>query len=163
MVVSAVVDGSDGVKVLFEVDDGEGGVFIESLWAVAEDGGYRIDDVPFFARGFAWGDVVAVERDPDGGRRCTKLVAPSGHSTIRLAIANAGDIQRVRQELRLLGCDSELGFGRVAVDVPPNVPYPRVREYLDARFAEKLLDYEEGCLGQGSAPPAPVAVPERDG
>lgn len=151
-----MVDGTRPVKVLFEVDDGEGGVLIESMWTTAEDGGYRIDNIPFFARGFAWGDVVAVEREPDGGLRCKELVAPSGHSTLRAVIEQAGDIQPVRDALRHLGCDSELGFGVVAVDVPPSVPYARVREYLDAREAEGVLDYEEACLGQDDARGAEV-------
>lgn len=148
-----MADGS-AVKVLFEVDDDDGGFLIESVWATAEDEGYRIDNIPFFARGFASGDLVAAEREPDGSLRCTKLVAASGHSTLRIAFEDAGDIQGIRHELRQLGCDSELGFGIVAVDVPPNVPYTRLREYLDARVADGVLDYEEACLGQDTTRPA---------
>ena len=38
------------VKVLFVFEDGEG-TTTESVWAVPEEGGYRIDNIPFYVRG----------------------------------------------------------------------------------------------------------------
>ena len=46
-------------------------------------------------------------------------------------------------------CDSELDVSRlVAVDVPSNVPYPGIRDYLDRKEKVGVLEYEGGCLGQ---------------
>lgn len=140
---------SNHVKVVFDVERDDGSHEMESVWAVAEGEGYRLDNIPFYARGFAWGDVVSATPDPDGLLRCTGLLTASGHSTIRLWFADAGNVQKVRDELRAMGCDSELDLSRlVAVDVPPNIPYARVRSYLDEMERVAVFEYEEGCVGQ---------------
>ena len=139
------------VKVLFDVE-GDGGTQLESMWAVPVDGGYRLDNIPFYVRGFASGDVVSATPDPDGLLRSTGLVCASGHSTVRLWFADAGDVQKVRDELRAMGCDTELDLPRlVAVDVPPSIPYERIRTYLDEKERAGVFEYEEGCLGQAPA------------
>lgn len=137
------------VKVLFEIARDNGTHDVESVWAVPTDGGYRLDNIPFYAVGVACGDVVAAARDADGTLRYTDVVAPSGHSTIRLWFGDAGHVQDVRDELRAMGCDSELDLSRlVAVDVPPDVPYERIRNYLDAKESALVFEYEEACLGE---------------
>lgn len=145
------------VKILLDVERDDGTHEVESVWAIPEERGYRLDNVPFYARGFAWGDLVSATPDPDGLLRCTGLVAASGHSTIRLWFADTGDVQKVRDALRAMGCDSELDIPRlVAVDVPPDVPYERIRRYLDDKERAGVFEYEEGCLGQStlrSVPP----------
>lgn len=137
------------VKLLCHIEREDSGVEVESLWATREPNGYRIDSIPFFARGLAWGDVVAVSLDADGGMRFTELVAASGHSTVRVLLSSADDVNPVRDELRVMGCDSELcGVLLVAVDVPPNVSYASVRTYLEKGEADGKFEFEEGCLGQ---------------
>ncbi len=137
------------MKLLFYVEGNDGSVDVESLWATREPNGYRIDNIPFFAYGFAWGDVVAVSLDADGGMRVTELVAASCHSTVRVLFSSADDVNPVRDELRVMGCDSELcGVLLVAVDVPPNVSYASVRTYLEKGEADGKFEFEEGCLGQ---------------
>lgn len=110
------------VKVLFEYDDGTPErCEVESLWAIPREDGYQLDNIPFYARGVANGDVVAVRRGPDGELWYDELVKPSGHSTLRLWFAREEDVQKTREELRALGCASELSDlpRLVAVDVPP--------------------------------------------
>lgn len=137
------------VKVLFDIERDDGTHEVESVWASAVEGGYRLDNIPFYARGFAWGDLVSAAPDPDGLLRFTGLVAPSGHSTIRLWFVDASDVQKVRDELRAVGCDTELDLSRlVAVDVPPDIPYKRIRAYLDDKERAGVFEYEEGCLAQ---------------
>lgn len=138
------------VKVAFEFERHDGSVEIETLWAVVTESGYQLDNIPFYATSVAWGDVVSAERESDGLLKYTGLICPSGHSTVRLLFNRSEDVQKVRDELRALGCGSELAWSRfVAVDVPPSVKYDRIRFYLE-KEGNGVYEYEEGCLGQDS-------------
>ncbi|MEZ4302549.1 MAG: DUF4265 domain-containing protein [Polyangiaceae bacterium] len=137
------------VKVLLEIEGTSGAREAESVWAVEEEGGYRLDNIPFYARGFACGDLVSAAPDPDGTLRCTGLLAASGHSTLRLWFSDENHVQAVRDQLRMSGCASELDLPRlVAVDVPPSISYSTIRSYLDEKEGAGVLEYEEACLGQ---------------
>jgi hypothetical protein len=128
---------------------GARGIERESLWAVPVEDGYRIDNIPFYATGVAFGDIVAAEPDEDGVPRYTGIVTASRHSTIRLWFEKEVDVQRVRNELRKMDCPSELDLSRLlAVDVPHSVPFERIRVYLDGQEGSGILEYEEACLGQ---------------
>jgi hypothetical protein len=145
------------VKILFEYGTATPGASeVEAMWAVPVKNGYKIDNIPFYAREIALEDVVSATCDSGGMLRFDRLVEESGHSTVRLWFAKGreGDVPRVRQELRDLGCASELSDlpRLVAVDVPSSVPYEVVRPILERYEREGLLEYEEACLG--SPPPA---------
>lgn len=131
---------------------------IETVWADPVPDGYRIDNIPFYAPSIAYRDIVAATRGANGQLEYQRLVRASGHSTVRVAIENLDDVEVVRRELRTLGCASELSElpRLIAVDVPPLVPYPRVRAFLDAGRKVERFDFEEACLGQtghGNAAP----------
>lgn len=139
------------VKILFKYDSDVASHYeIESLWALPHEDGYQIDNIPFYVREIADGDIVTAQRGPDGELWYEKLAKPSGHSTIRLWFARAEDVQKTREELRALGCASELSElpRLVAVDVPPDVPYSAVRAKLEQGEREGLFEFEEACLGQ---------------
>ncbi len=53
----------------------------------------------------------------------------SGHSTIRLWFTSASDVPEVRDELKRIGCASELSDlpRLVAVDIPPGIAYANVK------------------------------------
>ena len=137
------------VKVLFDVENEKGEVLIESLWAIPVSNGYELDNIPFHAREVACHDVVSAQADDGGALRYTGLNVASGHSTIRLWFADNSDVPAVRNHLREMGCSSELDVPRlVAVDVPPSIPYAKVRAYLDQQEAAKVFEYEEACIGQ---------------
>ncbi|WP_437912480.1 DUF4265 domain-containing protein [Sorangium sp. So ce302] len=141
------------VKILFKYDSGIPDHYeVESLWAIPHEDGYQLDNIPFYAREVADGDVVTARRGPDGDLWYDSLVKPSGHSTIRLWFAREEDVQKTREELRALGCASELSdLPRLAaVDVPPNVPYSLVREKLEQGEQDGMFEFEEACLGQSS-------------
>ena len=122
---------SKHVKILFEI---EGQDEVESVWAIPVEDGYQLDNIPFHAREVALGDVVRVTKEADGALRFDGLVRASGHSTIRLWFASAGDVQGTRDELRRLGCPSELSDRR------PDRPYWRLTEVDNAgRFRTELL------------------------
>lgn len=137
------------VKILFEVNNKDGSVEIESMWAIEVPSGYKIDNIPFYATGIAVGDVVSAEPDKDGLLRYSGLVSPSGHSTIRLWMSKEEDVARIRHELHKMGCSTELDLSRlVSVDIPPILPYSHVKAYLDKHENRGTLEYEEACLGQ---------------
>ena len=135
------------VKIEFELENEDGTGDVETLWALPVEGGYRLDNIPFYAREVAWGDVVRAIPDDEGWLRFEALVVPSGHSTVRLWFARACDVLGVRNALRELGCGSELDLDRlVAVDIPAEVDYARIRRFLDEKEKEGVLEYEEGCI-----------------
>lgn len=141
---------SDHVKILFEVEKDDGSIDLESLWARPVANGYKIDNIPFYAREVACDDVVSATPDERGTLRYTGLVTPSGHSTIRIWFADQAKVQDVRTRLREMGCPSELDLPRLAaVDIPPSIPYDTVRTYLAEEEAAGVFEYEEACLGQG--------------
>jgi hypothetical protein len=136
------------VKILLEFENEEGSIEFESLWALPEGDGFKLDNIPFYVQGYAWGDVVAATPDEDGLLRVRGLIQPSGHSTVRLWFRDPGDVPAVRQTLRAMNCGSELDRSRlVAVDVPATVDYGMVREYLDEKESVGVFEYEEACLG----------------
>jgi Domain of unknown function (DUF4265) len=133
------------VKIEFEIEGGD----VETMWAIPLEEGYCIDNIPFYARGVAWGDVVRAVPDSEGRLRFEDLVTPSGHSTVRLWFATAADVIGVRNALRKIGCGSELDLERlVAVDIPAEVEYSAVRTFLDGQEKLGVLEYEEGCIAQ---------------
>ena len=141
---------SGHVKILFEFADESGAIELESMWAIPTDTGYKIDNIPFYAREVACNDIVSATPDADGMLRFTGLVAASGHSTIRLWFADEANVPAVRALLRKKGCSTEVDLPRlVAVDIPPSVPYPTIRGYFDEQEAAGVFEYEEACLGQG--------------
>src|SRR4051794_39990545 len=93
-------------KVFFSLEQDEDGyppVTVESVWAIKHEDGYELDNIPFYARSVACGDLVAVRRDEDGGLWFTNLIKPSGHSTIRILFAREEDVTSVRERLRDMG------------------------------------------------------------
>ncbi|MEJ2682520.1 MAG: DUF4265 domain-containing protein [Gammaproteobacteria bacterium] len=137
------------VKVYFEIpspDTGE--VEVETMWAIPHGEGFKLDNIPFYAKGVAFEDVVSA-RNIDGCLYVDELLEPSGHSTVRIWFANEGEVQPVRDALKSMGCDTELSDQSrlVAVDIPSSVQYENIRAYLDAGEADGRWDYQEACLG----------------
>ena len=137
------------VKVLFNFENARGETEIESVWARPVVQGYQLDNIPFYAREAAYNDIVAADPDEDGVLWYAGLIVASGHSTIRLWFENESDVAGVRDRLREMGCQSELDLPRlVAVDIPPSLPYEKVKEYFEQMECAGVLEYEEACLGQ---------------
>jgi hypothetical protein len=143
---------NDHRKIRFTYENSDGGEEVESMWAIERPEGYEIDNIPFYVMSVAVGDIVAAEPDEEGHLWYTRLIRPSGHSTIRLWLADERDVQKTRDELRTMGCDSEFDLPRlIAVDVPPEIPYGQIRSYLEDNERAGVFEYEEGCLGQSTS------------
>ncbi|MEU6174818.1 DUF4265 domain-containing protein [Streptantibioticus parmotrematis] len=147
--------GGPYMKVHFrlEREDGWPPVSVESLWAVDQgDGTARLDNIPWFVRGVACGDIVATEPDGDGTRWAGEVVRRSENCTIRLIVLRDGGSRPTRQTVinafQHLGVDGEgvEQFGMVALDVPPTADLAKVQELLHHGVTEEWWDVEEGCV-----------------
>jgi len=149
----AVEESEHLVKVFFELQQDEEGyppVTCESMWATpVGDGLYRLGNIPFFARGVAYEDVVSAVRRDDGTLGFVEVVRPSRHSTLRVILYEASEAPALRHELEALGCETELSHTPhlFAIDVPPAVSLDAVRRLLEAGTASERWEYEEACLG----------------
>jgi len=114
----------------------------ESLWACrVGDDLYQLVDIPFFAYGLHYGDVVRAERVIRG------VVRPSGHTTLRI-VFRRDDEPRARR----IGLMSELAAMKVsfeawddsffALDVAPDGDVDAVIERLEWLEKRDVLGFE---------------------
>lgn len=134
-------------KVLLTYDDGEGNYQVESVWATKQGSNYRIDNIPFFAPNIALGDLVSIEED-EGELHFESLVQPSGHSTVQMIIFDENKMLLVGSELENLGCTWEGSHIKnlISIDIPKNIDYGIVKQYLDKGEKENHWSYKEACL-----------------
>lgn len=151
-------DDGDHVKVVFDLprdEDGWPPASSERLWAVRlpDRDHVRLDNVPWFARNVADGDVFRVSADEDGLVRAVERVSWSGNCTIRVIPFQeghlAGDIQRVLDMFTPLGIEGEgiAQYGMAALSVPPKADLGAVKRILKDGEANGWWEYEEGCVG----------------
>lgn len=139
---------STQVKMLFEIpSDDSDSVEIESMWVTPCEKGYMIDNIPFYAKGVAYKDVMSTKKIDDD-LYADKLLSASHHSTVRIWFVNEKLVASARQELKTMGCGSEISDSPrlVAVDIPPNIEYGLIKKYLDDGELSGKWDYEEACL-----------------
>lgn len=145
------------VRIIVPLDQDEDGyppVGSERLWAVhVGEGRYQMDNIPFFARDLALGDVVSAvpeEGAEEGILRYQQVREPSCHSTFRVFVHDESEVPEVCRLLEQLGCGTEKSHlpRLVAVDIPPSVPLAVVREALASGVSQGRWEYEEACLGQ---------------
>lgn len=121
----------------------------ESLWCAKKGDNYVVDNIPFITKRISLGDTIKAEYDEnDKAYYFDDFVEVSGNSTIRLFFENENTIQKVRKELESLGCESEAFLARkiVAVNVPKELDYRPVKNYLENGEQNNLWTYEESCL-----------------
>ncbi len=122
-------------KVLFHLEKDEDGyppAEIESLWGLIREDGIELDNIPFFARDVALGDVVKTRAAPDGALEFESVVRRGGHSTYRVILLRKapGDPKHTMDELIARGLSVEEDAGLLAVDVPPDVALDPIRDYF---------------------------------
>jgi hypothetical protein len=120
----------------------------EQLWCFPlGEGLFRVENIPLFARGLAWGDLVTAEADDDQVLRFQGRAEPSGHSTFRLFVKDRQPLPAILERFERLGCRSETAFDKlVALDVPPTVAMKELREVLEHGREQGQWEYEEACL-----------------
>lgn len=132
----------------YEISDETG---IESVWAtkIKEDI-YRIENIPFYVREFAYGDLVKAYLKNDS-LHVEGLFEESGNSTIRILV-NEEDLDlkdEITEDLIRLGCGWEGSNMKrlISVNIPRAIDYSEVESFLIT--GEELLEtfeYEEGCV-----------------
>lgn len=111
------------------------------------DSRYRLANVPFWAYGLNYLDVVRATPNSDGILTIRKVVAPSGHRTLRVMFDDAVDTAK---QSELLGRVHRVGivtFERansllVAINISPDGDYLAVFDQLEAWADSGLLDFE---------------------
>jgi hypothetical protein len=145
------------VKVRFRLErdpDGWPPVESEGVWAKPCGGSeYELDNVPWFARGVAFGDRVRVEEDQDGALWVTERVVWSGRYTVRVIPLGDGasepQLQEIIDAFGPLGAECEGGlpsFKIVALDIPPDARLAEIKTILRRGEADGRWGYEEGCI-----------------
>lgn len=141
------------VKVHFRLEkDGEGYPpdDWEVMWASQTGKGlFRVDNIPFFARGVSPGDAVSVE--PSGDELYFReVVERSATSVLRVFATVETEVQSLRDSLRAMNCESELSHlpRLFAVEVPASVVLQSVLAFLQSAESQGRLDYEEASVRQ---------------
>ncbi|MEY9889138.1 hypothetical protein ABIA35_006106 [Catenulispora sp. MAP12-49] len=125
---------------------------VERLWGekTTVEFEMRLLNVPFFARGVAYGDLVHVR--PDQERRelvFERLNGESGHSTLRITVLDQRAGRDVQTRLRAAGCSWETAAqfsALLAVDVPADGDYRALRDWLVARRSEGTIEFQESAI-----------------
>jgi Domain of unknown function (DUF4265) len=120
----------------------------ESLWAYeVEPGLYSIDNIPFFARGVSWGDVVSAEQKDDG-LYFKSVVRPSDHSVIRVIVYDKAEVGKMHDKLKQMHCDTEQSHlpSLITVDCPPTADLEKVLDFLRTGETDGRWTYEEASI-----------------
>lgn len=137
-------------KVILTYYDIEGNTAVETLWAeFKEDIKYQIKNIPFFTPNIAFNDIITVEEE-NGNLHFDEIINASEHSTIQIVFFNEKEIDKVIKDIELLNCSWEGMYNQklLAIDVPPNVNYSIVKEYLTTQFNSNIIDFKESCLSE---------------
>ncbi len=138
-------------KLIFRLqrdEDGYPPVDFEGLWVqlIGDDMG-TIDNIPFFCRDVALGDVVKFERIGDE-LRYVSTVKRSGNSLIRVVYYPPADPAELRRRIEEFGCETELNASHslIAVSIPVETDLVSVQEFLASGEKRGELGYEEPIL-----------------
>ncbi|MFK7907919.1 MAG: DUF4265 domain-containing protein [Chitinophagales bacterium] len=136
------------IKVTVEQENEEGEVFAETMWTTKVGEHYRIENIPFYVIDLAFYDIIEAELVEET-LFATAIAEEGGHSTIRVYF-KSGEVEKVRAFFTSQGCHSELSSNPkwLAINVPPQIDYSKLRTYLEEGESKGLWEYEEGCLAQ---------------
>ncbi len=137
-------------KILFVQQVNNNEFETESLWCKEKnDNTYVVDNIPFIAKRISLGDTIKAEYDKDEKAfYFDDFVSVSGNTTVRLYFEIENWIEEAREKLKDFGCDTEVFLSRkiLAVNVPHDVDYKPIKEYLDEGEQKGKWSYEESCL-----------------
>jgi len=146
------------VKIWFELTidkDGYPPFSTESVWArTISVGRYQIDNIPFYARSAAFGDVVSAD-NVDGCLWFRMIETASSNSLVRVFMKSGRDA--LLDALEKFDVRFEIASERLmALSVPQKTLRP-VRTILRELHAQKILDFEEPIIrtNSGAAPRKP--------
>jgi hypothetical protein len=120
---------------------------IEKIRAIKIGNFYQVKDIPIFSSGLSIADIISVEREGEH-LFFEKIIRPSGHSVVHVAVLKPNTSKEILENLRMYKIDiHSINNGiYLALDIPPNTPYPHIKEYLDNQLKIGNLEYEEAAL-----------------
>lgn len=130
------------VKIIFPLERDEEGYPPfpeESLWGKKCEGGYLIDNVPFFIYDISLDDVVSVKKK-EGQLYFHQLLYKSTNSTIRIFSKDHALMEKVRQSLAEKGCYWE--YSNIKSYSSVNIPIEVAEEIIAILDNEENLSYE---------------------
>ena len=140
------------LKAKIELPDGEWHKGeAEWIWIQPRVGGTAVvRNVPFFAKGLSFGDIVRIE-SKDGSLNVIEVVEHSGHSTYRIFVPGGKDtpeLKKLLTDLGEAGCEYEVATKKlIAIDVLPRADIYKAYEILSNAESRGLIDFEEGHCG----------------
>lgn len=141
-------------RVRFELvvdSDGYPPASAENLWAVKlVDDSYRIDNIPFYAKGIAPGDIVSTEMM--GSARCFKgILRAEGGSVFRIFVVSPSKADSIRSFLSASGleCEAAAAGRLIAVEIPRSRDISDFLDFLITGKESGHLDFEEGVYRHG--------------
>lgn len=141
------------VKVIFELEPSDWhNHATESVWAIPlGDSKYRIQNVPFYAYGVSYDDIVLAEPNEERQLIVQNVSERGGHSTYRV-ILNPGttdkDFENAWDKLGCLGCTYERATDRlIAVDIPPETDIYEAYAALESGEQNNVWGFEEAHCG----------------
>ena len=141
------------IRFPLSVTDASMGVDAENLWAEElKPGVFRIDNIPFYAYGVSYCDVVSTVRIQDR-LEFKAVITRGGHSTYRILIDDSEGFEseryvRLWRRLADLGCSCEVARRRwVAIDVPPVTNPDEAYAVLELGKLGGVWSLDEGHCG----------------
>lgn len=140
---------ANSVKVGFVQKIGEGEFETETIWCIIDGENFIVDNIPFIAKNISLGDSIKAEFDTDDQMYYFEdFIQTSGNSTIRIIIYDETAIKPTREWLEKHECESEVLPARniIAVNIPKDVIYGPIRNFLEEGEQKGKWVYEESCL-----------------
>jgi Domain of unknown function (DUF4265) len=143
----------DGLtRIVFELEESDWHDHsTESVWATAVGHDrYRIQNVPFYAYGVSYDDVV-IAKASHGQLVFQGVSQRGGHSTYRVILngdTTNEEFEAAWQKLESLGCTYERAGDRlIAIDVPPETNIYEAYDVLQAGERTSIWGFEEAHCG----------------
>lgn len=137
------------VKIKLVVEAGDDNYIIENVWANKVGEYYRIDNIPFYAKNIALGDLVSVEYDnQENALYFEDFIEVSGNSVIRIIFFKLELKDSICKELEQLGCFWE-GSDKeslISISIGKELDYNEIINYIKDQFKLGNIDYEEACI-----------------
>ena len=134
-------------KIKFTYYDLEDNIAVESVWADKEGSYYRIKNIPFFAPNIAYDDLVSAEKD-EGELFFEGIIEESGNSTVQIILFDSDNLGELTKKIESFSCGWEGSHLKeyISVNIPKDISYPPIKNFLDEQAKKGILDYKEACL-----------------
>ncbi len=147
----------DYLKVTFKLkidEDGYPPVSFESAWLKKSNGVYVLDNIPTYVYGVSKLDEISFH-DEHGELIVDSIQKRNGNSTLRAYVFNSNLLNNIIMEIQAMGAftSSAKDSNYFSIDIPHNISFDTIDEYLSKLAGNDILDYEDACLQHPSIDP----------